>query len=223
MIIEDIKNRMKLTGMTNTQLSSLIDSSQAQLSLFFKGEGASLKINSLQKCFDELGIDTGIYTRRYELAIRAAECLKKQFSVEEVSLLSKKEMARITKLEQINQLIEVDFQGFQEIKEAKIIDIESTYPFFRTTVLQLMGTGTQPTKTSVNTSLSNIAKAIGLLAPAGLIAGPIGLGILLGANSLVGTLSLMSLPKIGKSIYPLISMTELILNRKKGSSDIVRG
>ena len=45
MIIEDIKTRMKLTGMTNTQLSSLIDSSQAQISLFFKGEGASLKIN----------------------------------------------------------------------------------------------------------------------------------------------------------------------------------
>lgn len=214
MIIEDIKNRMKLTGMTNTQLSSLIDSSQAQLSLFFKGEGASLKINSLQKCFDELGIDTGIYSRRYELAIRAAECLKNKYSIEEVSLLSKNEMARVTKLEQINQFIEVDLQGFQEIKEAQIIDIESTYPFFRTIVLQLMGTGAQPTKTSVSTSLSNMAKAIGILAPIGLIAGPISLGILLGTASLAGVSSLMSSPKIGKAIFPLISMTELILNKK---------
>lgn len=214
MIIEDIKNRMKLTGMTNTQLSSLIDSSQAQLSLFFKGEGASLKINSLQKCFDELGIDTGIYTRRYELAIKAAECFKKRFSVEEVSLLSRREMAQLTQLEQINQLIEVDLQGFQKIKEGGIIDIESTYPFFRTTVLQLMGTGNQPTKTSVNASLANMAKAIGILAPIGLAAGPIGLGILLGAAGLAGA-SLLSLPKIGKSIYPLISLTEMMLKKKK--------
>lgn len=214
MIIEDIKNRMKLTGMTNTQLSSLIDSSQAQLSLFFKGEGASLKINSLQKCFDELGIDTGIYTRRYELAIKAAECFKKRFSVEEVSLLSRREMAQLTQLEQINQLIEVDLQGFQKIKEGGIIDIESTYPFFRTTVLQLMGTGNQPTKTSVNASLANMAKAIGILAPIGLAASPIGLGILLGAAGLAGA-SLLSLPKIGKSIYPLISLTEMMLKKKK--------
>ncbi|WP_148476873.1 hypothetical protein [Parabacteroides johnsonii] len=213
MIIEDIKTRMKLTGMTNTQLSSLIDSSQAQISLFFKGEGASLKINSLQKCFDELGMDTGIYTRRYELAIRAAERLKKN-SIEKVSLLSKEEMVNATKLEQINQFIDVDFQEFQKIKEAGIVDIESTYPFFRTTVLQLMGTGAQPTKSSVNTSLFNIAKVIGLLAPVGLLAGPIGLGISLGVNSLTRA-SLISLPKIGKSIYPLISMTELILKRKK--------
>lgn len=214
MIIEDIKNRMKLTGMTNTQLSSLIDSSQAQLSLFFKGEGASLKINSLQKCFDELGIDTGIYTRRYELALKAAECLKKKFSVEEVSLLSRREMAQLTQLEQINQLIEVDLQGFQKIKEGGIIDIESTYPFFRTTVLQLMGTGTQPTKTSVNASLANMAKAIGILAPIGLAAGPIGLGILLGAAGFAGA-SLLSLPNIGKSIFPLISLTEMMLKKKK--------
>lgn len=213
MIIEDIKNRMKLTGMTNTQLSSLIDSSQAQLSLFFKGQGASLKIDSLQKCFDELGMDTGIYTRRYDLAIKVAEVLKKKYSVEEVSLFSKEKMARETKLEQINQFIDVDYQGFQKLKETGIVDIESTYPFFRTIVLQLMGISAQPTKTSVNASLSNIAKAIGFLAPVGLIAGPIGLGIMLGATSLTGA-SLMSLPKIGKAIYPLISITELILKRK---------
>lgn len=214
MIIEDIKNRMKLTGMTNTQLSSLIDSSQAQISLFFKGEGASLKTNSLQKCLDELGIDTGIYTRRYELAIKAAERLKNRLSVEEVSLLSRRDMVQITQIEQINQLIEVDLQGFQKIKEGGIIDIESTYPFFRTTVMQLMGTGPQPTKTSVNASLANMAKAIGLLAPIGLAAGPIGLGILLGTTGLVRT-SLSSLPQIGKSLYPLIGLTEMILKQKK--------
>ena len=105
-------------------------------------------------------------------------------------------------------------KGFQNIKEGGIIDIESTYPFFRTTVLQLMGTGNQPTKTSVNVSLANIAKAIGILAPIGFAAGPIGLGILLGAAGFAGA-SLLSLPKIGKSIYPLISLTEMMLKKKK--------
>lgn len=77
-----------------------------------------------------------------------------------------------------------------------------------------MGTGNQPTKTSVNVSLANIAKAIGILAPIGFAAGPIGLGILLGAAGFAGA-SLLSLPKIGKSIYPLISLTEMMLKKKK--------
>jgi len=35
MIIEDIKNRMKLAGVTNSQLAELTGANPAQLSLFF--------------------------------------------------------------------------------------------------------------------------------------------------------------------------------------------
>lgn len=76
---------MKLSGIINSQLAELIGSNPAQLSLFFKGEGASLKINILQKCLDELGIDTAVYMGRYNLVLSVAERLKDKYSIEQVS------------------------------------------------------------------------------------------------------------------------------------------
>lgn len=212
MIVEDIKNRMKLMGITNSQLAEWIGSNPAQLSLFFKNEGASLKIHILQKCLDELGIDTAVYTRRYNLALSVAEKLNDQYSIEEVSSFSKEMMAKVADNEIILQFIDADATEFAQIKEKGVVDIESTYPFFRTMVLQLMGTGRQLTKSSVNSSLSALASTVGLLSSAGGFASiSWGLGAALGSVS-IATLNALKGKKT--ATFPLLSITEYMLNKK---------
>lgn len=212
MIIDDIKNRMKLAGVTNSQLAELTGANPAQLSLFFKGEGASLKTNILQKCFDELGIDTSIYTKRYDLAILVANKLRNKFSIEQVSSFSKEKMAQESDVEDVLLFMDVDYNQFITIKEKGIVDIESTYPFFRTMVLQLMGTGDQMTKSIVTMSLNKIASSLGLISTSSIANVSWGLGAVLGAFS---TSTLRTLRGKKTAIFPLLSLTEYMLNNKK--------
>ena len=66
MFPEDIKQRMILLGVTNSQLSELTHATQAQLSLFFKkGSSASLQTEHLQSFLDGLCMDPSCYTTRY--------------------------------------------------------------------------------------------------------------------------------------------------------------
>ena len=203
MIIDDIRNRMKLTGIPNTKLAELIGSNPAQISLFLKGEGASLKTNTLQRCFDELGIDTSIYTKRYELALDVVSILtKKAYKDNDVVNMTKNEMAKICDKQQIRLFIDADEKKFNDISKYGIIDFESTYPFFQSMVLQLMGTKGKHTSTSVAQSWGRLAMLVGVLPFVGGIAD---LGVGLVRSSLKGA----------GVITPLLMITRYIIKNRR--------
>lgn len=193
MFPEDIKQRMILLGVTNSQLSELTHATQAQLSLFFKkGSRASLKTEHLQSCFDALGIETSVYTKRYELAKKVAAGLKNKtkLSLSEVCALSKAEMAKVSGCDEVRLFPDVNYDEFMHIRKTGVIDPESTYPFFRTMVMHVMGMlpdgrvvkGKDPTSKDAENSLLKMAKVLGLVAmPAAVFSMPFLGGLSIGA------------------------------------------
>lgn len=121
-------------------------------------------------------------------------------------------MAQESDVEDVLLFMDVDYNQFITIKEKGIVDIESTYPFFRTMVLQLMGTGDQMTKSIVTMSLSKIASSLGLISTSSIANVSWGLGAVLGAFS---TSTLRTLRGKKTAIFPLLSLTEYMLNNKK--------
>ena len=172
-LVNDINNRKKLVGLTNEKLAELIGTNPAQVSLFLRGKGM-LSGECLQKCLDVLGIDTGIYTRRFELALSVADCLRGKYKLSQIATMSKSEMVEATGKQQIRQLLDVDKNGFEKIREGGIVDFESTYPFFRSMVIQLVETCGKTSTVSVTNSWGSIAKEmlpiIGATAAMGILA-----------------------------------------------------
>ncbi len=170
MLREDIKNRMRLLGLTNRDLSDRTGATQSQLSLYLTGTSESLRADKLQKCLDILGINTSIYTHRYEAAMNAANMLDGKFSIDEVMDFSREKMATITEINDITLLLDVDEETYRRMIQSNIVDVESTYPFFKSMVMQLMGTKQHPTRTSVLSSLDIITRVLGVIPIMGLIA-----------------------------------------------------
>ena len=218
MITEDINNRLKITGLTNAKLADLISTSPAQVSLFLRDK-SMLNITCLQKCFDVLGIDTGIYTRRFNLALNIAEKLKKEYTLAQVAEMSKDKMILITGEQQLVQLLDVNRDEFEKICKVGLIDFESTYPFFKSMVIQLMETGGKTTTATVTSSWSKIVKSLlpimGSTASAGLLSASLGLfGISTILVSGVCTAQNALARRMSSCVKPLIDLTIKILESK---------
>ena len=214
-LVNDINNRKKLVGLTNEKLAELIGTNPAQVSLFLRGKGM-LSGEGLQKCLDVLGIDTGIYTRRFELASNAADCLRGKYKLSQIAAMSRDEMAEVTGKQQIRQLLDVDKKTFEKIREVGIVDFESTYPFFRSMVIQLVETCGKTSTVSVTNSWGSIAKEmlpiIGTAAAMGILAATSFFKI--GSISAFGTQKMFT-HGLSCGVDALVDLTKNILNHKK--------
>lgn len=215
MLVKDINNRKKLVGLTNEKLAELIGTNPAQVSLFLRDKGM-LSGECLQKCLDVLGIDTGIYSRRFELASNVADCMRGKFTVAQIATMSKTEMVNVTGKSQIEQLLDVDRNTFDKIREEGIVDFESTYPFFRSMVIQLVETCGKTSTVSVINSWGSIAKE---MLP--IIGGVAVMGILAATNFFkIGSMAILDTKKtlahgFNSGIDALVDLTRNILNNKK--------
>ena len=209
MLIEDIKNRMQWLGISNIELAELSGTNPSQLSLFFKDEGATLKPATLQKILEILDMDTSIFTYRIELAKKAAMYLKKTYTTSEVTLFSRNEMAEKCALDEINLFIDVDVDGFNAIRNSKIMDIEATFPYFKTVVLQYMEMRKSSTKKNVMDSILSVVNESKLL--------PILIGLT--PITIAFIANLVSRKDVSRNItkatFPIISLSEAILKIKK--------
>ena len=214
-LVNDINNRKKLVGLTNEKLAELIGTNPAQVSLFLRGKGM-LSGECLQKCFDVLGIDTGIYSRRFELASNAADCLRGKYKLSQIAEMSRDEMVEATGKQQIRQLLDVDKETFEEIREGGIVDFESTYPFFRSMVIQLVETCGKTSTVSVTNSWGSIAKEmlpiIGTAAAMGILAATSFFKI--GSIAALGTQKVFT-HGLSCGVDALVDLTTNILSTKK--------
>lgn len=153
---------MQMLGVSNEQLAKETGATPSQLSLFFKGEGASLKTKELDKCLEVLDINIGIYSERYNLACKAANILKDKYKVKDVLTFTKEQMVKATGLKEIELFIDCNKDEFERIKISKIADKEATFPFFKSLVLKSMGiTGTNTMNDNAK-SIKNLFLAAGI-------------------------------------------------------------
>lgn len=158
MITEVVKNRMEVVGLTQAKLSEAIGCTPTQLSLFLKEE-ASLNRAALDKCFDILGISLSTINKRIELARQTATILS-TYSVEEIALMNRDKMIRITKLKEILALPEVTKEEFEMMISSGIADYESTFQYFKSIVLQFRQLPSKITPKAAATSLNKLASTL---------------------------------------------------------------
>jgi|GEM_PF-3156547 len=130
-----IEQRMNIMGISQKNFAS-----QAQLSLFFKGNATTfLSPKSLDAALALVGINPKIYSNRFELANKVASMLIEK-KVDNIDYWTKDQLADFTGIREISYLFDIkDKDEFLNMINSGIIDYESTYIHFRTLVSYLIG------------------------------------------------------------------------------------
>lgn len=159
-IVETIQSRLDLMGMSQAQFAEAVSATPSQVGIFFKGKG-SLSTERLNKAFDVVGIDLSLYTKRTELAKEVASFLLSRH-VDSIENWPKNDLAFFTKKKEISLLFDVESkEKLEEMVESGIVDIESTYPFFKALTQYYMGLGrSNPTASQAKHSIEAITKTI---------------------------------------------------------------
>ncbi len=207
---------MELSGVTQAQMSEICGTSPSQLGLFLKGK-ASLNRESLDKCLEAVGLDMTILVKRFETAAQTAEMLA-DYSNEAIAMMSREEMAEATGIEIIKLLPDASAEEYEKMISSGIVDIESTYPFFKVLVMHLKNGGSKFTASSVKDSLNSImgVAAVGAVAGAAALFGVAGMLLSPLAMAVQG----LAKKHIFKSTSinswtPLVTLGYEILKRKK--------
>ncbi len=138
-----IEQRMNLMGISQRNFAETVGATQAQLSIFLKGEkeSAFLSPNVLDASLMLVGINPTLYTTRFDLARKVAEILKSA-KVENIDMWSKDQLTAFTGIKEISCFFDVESKkDFEALLESGVIDYESTYIYFRTLVSYMIGTG----------------------------------------------------------------------------------
>ena len=155
-IVSVIKSRLEIMGMSQAYFAKTINTTPTQMSIFLREKG-SLTTERLNKSFDELGINISVYNKRNELAKEvAAQLIDK--NVSSIDNWDKDFLSKFSGKTAILQLIDVKSkEEFLEIERCGIIDLESTYPFFKALVTYyMMLENDNPTASQAKTALSLI-------------------------------------------------------------------
>ena len=137
-IVETIQSRLDLMGMSQARFAEAVSATPSQVGIFFKGKG-SLSTERLNKAFDVVGIDLSLYTKRTELAKEVASFLLSRH-VDSIENWPKNDLAFFTKKKEISLLFDVESkEKLEEMVESGIVDIESTYPYFKALTQYYMG------------------------------------------------------------------------------------
>ena len=130
---EIIKERLPLTGISQSEIAKMINVSPAQLTQYLNGN-SSLNKDSLDKLIKLVGINLNIYRNRLSLAKEAATKLAGVTSKELVNM-SKLDMICLTGLKQIRFYQEFSEDELNEIVETMVFDYEDTFSYFKSLVL----------------------------------------------------------------------------------------
>ena len=132
-IVEIIKTRLELMGTSQAVFAERVSATSAQMSLFLRGKG-TLSTYSLVKSLDMVGVNLSMYSERTKLAKEVADYLLSK-NVSSIDNWTKKDLATFTQKESILLFFDVQSDNkYVELIKSGIIDIESTYPYFKAIV-----------------------------------------------------------------------------------------
>ena len=152
-IVETIQTRLDAMGMSQAQFAESVSATPAQMSIFLRGKGV-LSTNSLNKSLDLVGINLSIFSKRNCLAKKIATYLRSK-NVSSIENWTKNELATFTNEKIILLLFDVHSkEDYVNIEKSGIIDIESTYPYFKALVSYYMTlTADKPTASQAKQAL----------------------------------------------------------------------
>lgn len=136
-IVETIQTRLDSMGMSQAQFAECVSATPAQMSIFLREKG-SLSIESLNKSLDLVGVNLSLYSKRNILAKEIASLLKSK-NVSSIENWTKQELAVFTQNDAVALLFDVQTkEEYIELEKSGIIDVESTFPFFKALVSYYM-------------------------------------------------------------------------------------
>lgn len=164
-IVGTIQSRLELMGMSQAQFAECVSATPAQMSIFLKEKG-TLSIESLNKSLDLVGINLSIYSKRNDLAKEIASILLSK-NVTLIDNWTKSDLYLFTQIQSISLLFDVkDEKEYIEIERSGIIDIESTFPYFKALVSYYMSLNCQkPTASKAKQALTSIMSNTNLIEP----------------------------------------------------------
>ena len=231
-IVETIQTRLELMGMSQAQFAECVSATPAQMSIFLRDKG-TLSIDCLNKSLDLVGVNLSLYSQRNILAKQVAAYLISK-NVSSIDNWTKTDLAVFTQQKSIFLLFDVKSQEeCIEMERSGIIDIESTFPYFKALVAyymsldgikptaskaiqalgSLMNNGDDKKTTTSNRQLRKITSgvAIGTLTVASPIVGSAFATAAMAINKQVGAFSLFTKSNISSLFAKAI---ELINNNK---------
>lgn len=150
---------MDLIGKTNAEVANAIGCSSTQLGIFLNGKGF-LNQKALEKCLELTGINLNLYQHRFDVACEVAQKLiNLNVDVSQVVEMSQQEMTSESGVQEVMSFLDVsNGEKFDEIYNNEIVDVESTFPYFKIIVLQLMQSGLKTTPKKAEKALDDLAK-----------------------------------------------------------------
>lgn len=181
---EIIRERLPLTGTSQSEIAKMINVSPAQLTQYLNGN-SSLNKDSLDKLIKLVGINLVVYKNRLSLAKEVAKKLA-GVTAEELVNMSKLDMVRLTGFKQIGFYPEFSKEELNEIVETMAFDYEDTFSYFKSLVLFYKEAGEKENYTHTvtkNTWMKLAVMAAGGLLVGGVIGG-IARGLILGSAAI---------------------------------------
>ncbi len=187
-------------GMSQAQFAKQVSATPSQMSIFLKGNG-SLSTKCLNNSLDLVGIDLSLYSNRDNLAKQVASFLISK-NVSSIENWTKNDLAIFTKQKDISLLFDVKSEEeYIELEQSGIIDIESTFPYFKALVTYFMSLdGIKPTASQAKQALDKLMKEPSLNKEdmkkiGNLVAAGTAIGAIAAAASLFPSLGVASLSK----------------------------
>lgn len=128
-ISEVIIARMRSFGMPKARVAELVGTTPSQFGRFLDGK-ASLKRESMNRCFEVLDIDLMVYKTRDDLAREIAAILKSK-KIDNIIKLTKEDIIALTGKAELRVFAEVNKKQYEEMKESVYVDVESTYNYMK--------------------------------------------------------------------------------------------
>ena len=143
-------------GMSQAQFAECVSATPSQMGLFLREKG-SLSIECLNKSLDLVGVNLSLYSKRNTLAKEVASLLKSK-NVSSIENWTKQDLAVFTQNEAIALLFDVQTkEEYIELEKSGIIDVESTFPFFKALVLYFMTLDSEkPTASRAKKALASL-------------------------------------------------------------------
>lgn len=155
-IVETIKTRLESMGMSQAQFAECVSATPAQMSIFLRGKG-SLSIDCLNKSLDLVGVNLSLYSKRNSLAKQVAVYLQSK-NVSSIDNWTKSDLSTFTQNKEIDLFFDIQTEDtYIEIEKSGIIDIESTFPYFKALVSYYMQLdGSKPTASQAKQALATL-------------------------------------------------------------------
>lgn len=155
-IVETIQVRLDAMGMSQAQFAECVSATPAQMSIFLREKG-SLSVDCINKSLDLVGVNLSLFSNRNVLAKKVASYLLSK-NVSSIDNWTKKDLAIFTQQKEILLLFDVKSEEeYINMDKSGIIDVESTFPYFKALVSYYMVLdGSKPTASQAKQALASL-------------------------------------------------------------------